>query len=48
MFPILGILCFLLVFLKAPIDWDLTNLGLAFLGAAFLVGNWPIGGRLTR
>jgi hypothetical protein len=48
MFPILAIVCFLLVFLKAPVDWDLTNLGLAFLGAWCLVGNWPIGARLTR
>lgn len=46
MFPILAILCFLLVFLKAPISWDLIALGLAFLAAWCLVGNWPISGRL--
>jgi hypothetical protein len=47
-FPILAILCFLLVFLRAPIGWDLTALGLVFLAAWCLVGNWPIGGRIPR
>jgi len=48
MFPILAIVCFLLVVLRAPIDLDLTNLGLVFVAAWCLVGNWPIGGRLPR
>jgi hypothetical protein len=47
-FPILAIICFALVVLRAPIDLDLTNLGLVFLAAWCLVGTWPLGGRLAR
>lgn len=42
MFPILAILCFLLVLFQAPITWNLMALGLAFLAATWLTGTWPL------
>lgn len=48
MFPILAIICFALAVLEAPIDLNLTALGLVFVAAWCLVGNWPITGRLIR
>jgi hypothetical protein len=48
MFPVLAILCFLLVVFGAAVGIDLMALGLAFVAAALLVGDWPLGGRLRR
>ena len=48
MFPILAIGCFLLVVFGAQVGVDLIALGLAFVAAALLVGDWPLAGRLRR
>ena len=44
MFAFLALLCFLLALFGAHIaSIDLVVLGLAFIAAALLVGNWPMG-----
>lgn len=44
MFALLALLCFLLVLFGGSIGGlDLTVLGFAFIAAALLVGNWPVG-----
>lgn len=48
MFPILAIVCFLLALFGASVGLDLVVLGLVFVAATLLVGDWPLGGRLRR
>ena len=44
MLALLALLCFLLALFGGSIGGlDLVTLGLAFIAAAMLVGNWPMG-----
>lgn len=49
MFAVLAILCFLLATLNVSLGGlNLIALGLVFVAASLLVGNWPIRGDITR
>jgi hypothetical protein len=49
MFALLALLCFLVSLFGGTLGGiDLVTLGLAFIAASMLVGNWPMGYVTTR
>jgi hypothetical protein len=49
MFALLALLCFLVALFGGHIGTvDLVVLGLAFIAASMLVGNWPVGVMMTK